>query len=565
MRVFLTEMQHMRFTLRHLPDLHRMQVILFWFVVVLMVVIKLVLVSDLSVMIIYSPHDDSLYVERAFALLSGQGFGPYNSTVLVKYPGISLWLAGTRLLGLPFLLSVNLTYLAAGGYMLWAFLRCGTHRGIALLAFGFFIFNPITFGVEWTRVLREPVSMGIFVVLTASMLYITAGLVAGKRIWIHLMVFSSVFAFSLYLREDDRLLWGMLALFVAALIWQARRRAVRWQNIQALPLIAVLFVPVGTALVYETVLRDFVERNYGLPILHEYSEGEYPRFLAAIRSIDSTKDNRLVMVSQATLQQLRVVVPRLAPLIDLLPPPGPGTHSCKLHGVCSEWANGWIAFWIRDAAYQAGLTPSLPVAQAYFREARLDIERACHNGLLKCTSRGSALVPPMELRWARAYVAEAWRLAGIALRPAPNVIGTPQLVYDVHVELGRKFQVITMTDRFDTQFQTSFAHRAAAPVFSSPLTGARTQIVTPYQVGACILLLAALLVFVWRLWTLERRSLSPLATVTMVVSLYFLARFAILSYVAVFMGALDPRMMFSTYTVAVYIALPFIYDSFRQG
>ncbi len=556
----------MNFTSRYLPwDKQRMQTILFWLAAGLMVAIKLVLVSDLSVTINYSPHDDSLYVERAFALLSGQGFGPYDSRVLVKYPGISLWLAGARLVGLPFLLSVNLVYFAAAWYMLAALLRCGTVRWIALLAFGFLLFNPVTFGVEWTRVIREPLSMGLFVALTASMLHIAAGMAAGQRTWIHLVLFSAVFAFSLYLREDDRLLWGLLALFAVALIWQARQRAGDWSGIQALPLIAVLLVPIGAALAYETVLRDFVERHYGLPILHEYSEGEYPKFMAAVRSIDSAKDNRMVMVPQETLQQLRVAVPRLAPVIDLLPPPGPGTHSCRLHGVCSEWANGWMPFWIRDAAYRAGLTPALPAAQAYFREARLDIERACQGGRLKCTPRGGAFVPPMELRWTRAYVAEAWQLAGMALRPAPNVIATHQLVYDVPVELGRKFQMITMTDRFDTELQTNFAHRAVLPVFISPLTWARMQIVTPYQAGAFILLLAAIPILAWRLWTVERRPVSPLAAVTMVVGLYFLARFAILSYVAVFMGAFDPRMMFSTYAVAALLALPFIYDSSRQS
>jgi len=537
---------------------------LFWFVVFLMVGAKLILVSDLSVMIGYFPHDDSLYVERAFALLSGHGFGPYDSKVLVKYPGISLWLAGSRSLGLPFLFSVNLTYLFAGLYMLGAFLRCGTHKGIALLALGIFLLNPITFGLEWTRVLREPVSMGIFVVLIASMLHIAAGLVARKSIWIHLSVFSISFAFSLYLREDDRLLWGLLVLFAAVLIWQARQRAEGWSNIQALPLILVLLVPMVSALAYEVMLRDFVERSYGMRILHEYSEGEYPRFIAAIRSIDSATDNRLVMVSQETLRKLRVEVPRLAPLIDVLPPPSPATDSCKIHGVCSEWANGWIAFWIRDAAHQAGLTPSLSAAQAYFREARLDIERACHSGSLKCTSRGSALVPPMELRWARAYVAEAWRLAGIVMSPVPNVIGTPQMVYDVPVELGRKFQAVTMTDRFDTEYQTSFAQRAPAAVFSSPLATYRVQIAKPYQTGAYILWMAAFLAFVWKLWTLERMPLSPVAIVVIVVGLYLLVRFLILSYVATFMGAFDSRMMFSTYTAVMFLVLPFVYDAFRQ-
>lgn len=541
----------------------QIQPVLFWLIAVLMVVIKLALVADLSVTINYSPHDDSLYVERAFALLSGQGFGPYDSRVLIKYPGISLWVAGTRLLGLPFLFSVNLMYLAAGVYMLSAFLRCGTSRWIVLLTFGFFLFNPITFGAEWTRVIREPLSMGIFVALAAAMLHIAAGMAAGKRIWPHLSFFSVAYAFSLYLREDDRLLWGLLILFVAALVWQARHQAGGWLGVRALPLIAVLLVPAGTALAYEAALRNFVDHHYGLPILHEYSEGEYPRFMAAVRSIDSVKDNRMVMVPQETLQKLRDVVPRLAPVIDLLPPPGPGTYSCKLHGVCSEWANGWMPFWIRDAAFRAGLTPTLPAAQEYFQKVRLDIERACQSGHLKCTPRGSALVPPMELRWTRAYVAEALRLAGITLR-ACSLISVHQLIYDVPMELEKKFQAVTMTDHFDTRTQDGFAYQAIAPVFGLPLARIREQIVMPYQVGAGIVLLAGLLVFARRLWELGRKSLSPLAAVTMVVGLYFLARFAILSYVAVFMGAFDPRMMFTTFTVGVLLALPFIDDSSRQ-
>jgi hypothetical protein len=43
-----------------------------------------------------------------------------------------------------------------------------------------------------------------------------------------------------------------------------------------------------------------------------------------------------------------------------------------------------------------------------------------------------------------------------------------------------------------------------------------------------------------------------------------MARFMILSYVAVFMGAFDPRMMFSTYTVGLFIAPPFLFNYFLK-
>ncbi len=543
----------------------KMQAGLFWFVVILLVATKLVLVSDLSVTIGYSPHDDSLYVERAFSMLSGQGFGVYDSRVLVKYPGLSIWLAGARMIGLPFLLSVNLVYVAAGVYILLAFTQCGVSRGIALLAFCLLLFNPITLSVEWTRVIREPLGVGIFVALTASMLHISAGISSGRRTGIHWAIFSLAFAFSVYLREDDRLLWGLLTGFVAAVLWQSKRRDGDYSAIRKASLIAVLLAPIVTTLLYDAAIRNFLERHYGLPILHEYSEGEYPRFMATLRAIDSLKDNRMVMVSQQTLQQLRTTVPSLVPLIDQLPPPGSATHSCRLHGVCSEWANGWMPFWIRDAAFRAGLTPTLPEAQAYFRNARLDIERACQNGGLKCTPRGNALVPPMELRWVRAYVAEAWRLAKMALLPFPNVVVEQQAIYDVPVELGRKFQWVTMTSHFDTERQANFVRRSVLPEYVSPLAAVRLLIATPYQIAACILLLVFMPILAWRNWIAHLKPLTPLATITTVVVLYFVARFVILGYVAVFMGAFDPRMMFSTHTTAVLLALPFIYESFKSN
>lgn len=54
---------------------------------------------------------------------------------------------------------------------------------------------------------------------------------------------------------------------------------------------------------------------------------------------------------------------------------------------------------------------------------------------------------------------------------------------------------------------------------------------------------------------------GPLVLVMLVFGVYSLLRFSILSYVAVFMGAFDPRMMFSTYTAGTFLALPFLYET----
>ena len=129
-----------------------------WFPVVLVAAIglKLVMVSDLAVLIQYAPQDDGLYIVRAYYLLRENGFGPYDARTLVKLTGMSFWLAGGRLLGLPYLLTTNILYILAGCYLLVGALQCGARKPVALVAFVLYLFNPITLGNEWVRVLREP-------------------------------------------------------------------------------------------------------------------------------------------------------------------------------------------------------------------------------------------------------------------------------------------------------------------------------------------------------------------------------------------------------------------------
>ena len=80
----------------------------FWVAVFSLVGLKLYLVSGGAVQMIYAPHDDGLYVSRAFHLLTDGTLGPYDSRLLVKELGLSLWLAGARVLGLPYLFLINI-------------------------------------------------------------------------------------------------------------------------------------------------------------------------------------------------------------------------------------------------------------------------------------------------------------------------------------------------------------------------------------------------------------------------------------------------------------------------
>jgi hypothetical protein len=248
-------------------------------------------------------------------------------------------------------------------------------------------------------------------------------------------------------------------------------------------------------------------------------------------------------------------VPAFRPVIDRLPPPGPETFSCRIHGVCSEWANGWMPFWIRDEAYRAGLTPSLPEAQRYFQEIWSEIELACRTGKFSCSRRGQGLVAPMELRWTRAYVLEAWRLAKMALAPDPHTVTVPPLIYIAPPEVVRMFQATTMTEKTATEWHPVAGEESAPTSLRGTM---RRFLANALRLLDMLLLLGGLAALVARLWQSDRQPLNTVETIATILALYSFLRFAALTYVAVYLGTFDPRIAFASYTAGLFFAVPLL-------
>jgi hypothetical protein len=527
----------------------------FWLGAGIMVLAKLALVSDLSVAVLFSPHDDSLYVDRAFHFLRGEAFGPYDSRTLVKLPGLSLWLAAMRGAGIPYPLWSHLLYSAAGIYFCAGLLRAGAARWSVLLALAFYLFNPMTLGEWWVRVLREPLSTTLFVTFGAAWLHGMVSIGEGRLPVRHALIGAAAFSCALYIREEERLLWILfvaLAVAAAVILWR-RRTLGTILGVQTLALSVAL--PALAAIALGWGLRAYVEYHYGAPILHELSEGEFPRLMSALRSVAAKKDNRMVMVPQETVRRLRTEVPEFAPIAARLPPPGPGTSSCRVHGVCSEWSNGWMLFLLKDAAYYAGFTPTLTAGQSYFRSLRLAIENACAQGRLACRESGAGMLPPMQLRWTRAYVKELAGLLRLALRPDPAIVDEPPAFFNVSVDLGRRYQAVTMTSYFDTEWQSTAAPQAQR-LIKNPLAPLRTGLAVIYLAVAPALLIAMIAAFFFRLWT--RVPWDLLAVFATLVIGFLGVRLLALGYVGVFMGAFDSRMMMTTFTVGMLLAVPYL-------
>ena len=594
---------------------------LLWLGLSALVLLKLFLVSGSAVPMTFSPHDDSLYLLRAFHLLTDGSLGPYDGRLLIKQPGISLWLAGVRLLGIPYLLSINLLYAFAGIYFISALKRCNVNRPLLLLVFGWYLFNPVSIDHQWIHVYREPISISLLVLVLGSMLFVLVHLNEKRLSIMHLSILAVVFALAVMVREEDRLLYGLLGIFVALVLWLFRPifRGLNW--ISRSGVLVLVLLPFILALAGNVAMRSYVERHYGAPLINDFGEGEFPRLIAAIRSVESRKDNRHVMITQEALGKIRIAVPTFAPVIDRLPTPSQTSYSCDRFKVCSEWTNGWELFWIKDAAFASGLTPTLPAGQAYFRSVRLEIKRACQDGRLKCRDKGQGMFPPFELRWIRAFLQEMTGVVRMMTLPGIGIAGAPPPTYSVNADLGRAYQMVTMTHHYDSELQANqeegwrnqpknlylslkywlqYPDVAVSPNFGikaggdplgaqvhyerhgqhesrvweksadtdrvysfvSPIESWKNQILKLYEKFGFMLMMLGALAFLLRLSLWRKAPLSPLMWVALMFTLFTGLRLLALSYVSVYMGGLDVRLFFSTYVVVLLMAPLIIADLF---
>ena len=413
----------------------------FWLAVVSAAVGRLALTADINVNISWCPFDCSVYLDRAYHLLNGEALGVYDSQTLLKLPGISLWIAFLRFLGIPFILSVNLSYILAGIYALVALHRMKFNSLGLLVAYVVYLLNPVSYSWAFLDVNREPVAVSLLVVIIASMIHILEAVRTRGPAGIHLLVFSLALSFSLLVREEGGLLYSLWPLLLLAGVYQLRRGG-GWRTRYGKSVLAMLvMVPLLVVLAGNVATRLWIKEHYGAAIINDFNSGEFPGLLAALRSVKSDTRTRQVAITQDAAKRIGTAVPSLALLVARLRSPPPGEH---------EWDYGHFAFWVKEAAYLAGLTPDLVSAQNYFRRARLDIEQACVDGRLQCQPDGSGVLPQFRLSWIPILVTETVRSVALMLGevreqprgPAPPISPAALPREDV-IRMGNRYAVTT--------------------------------------------------------------------------------------------------------------------------
>lgn len=560
-----------------------------WFMIAVLVVLRMVMVSDVNLPICYTPHDGTLYLKRAFHLLTDGTFGPYNSTTLLKAPGISLWIAFMRWFGVPYMLSINLIHIISSLYLIAALRRTGIDHLALLVTFALLLFNSVVFGSEWFILGREPLDLSLSILLVASMLFLIANTPTRRVLWIHGLIVALSFTLLLFLREENVLLWSFLFVAVGLVVWQAILNAeqIGWRH----PMLVVGLVTAMTSGVCHFGLTKMIDRTYGLPIINDFSEGEFPKFIAAMRSASGRQTNPYISITQKAFADIAQVVPMVAPLFAQMPsPPTIGSYYHKRWGVCDEWPNSHILLWIKDAAIGgAGITPTLPLSQAYFRNARQEIEKACQDGRLKCFPSGSGMFPLLRYEWIPQLGSEMLSIIKLIETSPNSVVQAPfilpvqlddSLVGEDAITLGRQYQVATLNG-FDSLYQwkitppkSDMSLQAKKDqvylelmdnkyLYRSPLLEWRQSVIIFNWTSMIFVLLGLGATIVLVLFT-KLRDFHPVLLVALSFLSLVSVKVFVLGYISVHMGVPDHRLFYSTHIILMALSPSLLYISMKK-
>ncbi|HRK09312.1 MAG TPA: hypothetical protein PLZ57_16205 [Pseudobdellovibrionaceae bacterium] len=514
--------------------------------------LRLFLTSDLFPVATYTPHDASLYVSRAYHLLEGTSFGPFDERLFIKLPGFSYLLAFMGGLSIRYdlwtlsLLGVAVLYFCRG------LLEFQVSK-IATFILGVLIyFHPISFDLGF-EVMREKVSLALYLLIGGASARILSRFqhvrgtefeAASMSPWI---VLSATVALSRLFREEDRVMGLVVIGGLGALLYI--RGAIengRLRKVFSRPQWALIALPFIATVCMDGLARGFAELKYGKGVLHDFSEGEYPKLVAAIRSLDGSTQNRHVMWPEENLQVLSNHIPEFKPVYDLMPKPSLDSYSCKRFQVCSEWTNGWIVFWLKDSAFYAGKTPNLLMSQGYFRFLREKIEALCIDGVLNCREQGSGLIRPPSLRWMRPLFVE-W-LGTWEMTLWPNAV-LPSHFKDVTTDATtvRQFRRVVSSEKSFLELISPSLQSTLHPLLTS-LRGWIHQSLTrltSWILVLCLMSLVLVLIFPSRF---DSRHLKLFAVFWF--GFYFARNWA-LAHVSVTMGALDHRLYFGPHLLLI--------------
>lgn len=348
---------------------------------------------------IFAPVDDWKYAKDALSIASGHWLGPYSFETLTKRPLFPFVLAITHLIGIPFTVFLYTLHFAAAIMITRSFQALKFSRFFCATLFLIYLFMPMCFDLQASRVIRDFYFVSLQTLLLASVLYfisIPRGIETKfKRIrafaW-----FCVLLAFHYGTREEYMLLWpGLGILFLYYL------SKISAKNIQErMKYGFLLFGFAATAITTSGfIIRSLNYFNYGSFVIIEHEEGSFPKLIGHLASINEGPKDSKLLIDWEEREKLSQVLPRFRPYqVALSFPLYDQSPRCQVEGKCEPFDFSHQIYAFRGNLHVGGCPLNGRGAELFFRDLNHEIERICQEKQISCESPlRNGMLPKFQL------------------------------------------------------------------------------------------------------------------------------------------------------------------------
>ncbi len=382
--------------INHFVARHDLSARALWIAALMLAALKLLLCSfqlmyaspDLS------PIDDTLMVDLAKSIASGQWLGEYNWLTLGKHSFFALWLALLNKLGLNFLIGGQLLFAAAALLLLGALRPLFKTNLARFFVFGIVLWTPASWAEHSLRAYRDNIYPALVLLAFAGLLgafvrwreaagralpfYIAAGLALGAA-WLS--------------HEDNALLLPFL--LCAAILYVVFLVSGRAGQLPAK--LALLAVPLALWGGCVAAWCGMNQKVYGRFIVSDFTSSEFSDAMGALARACPEDQDRYLLVPRTTRLALYAVSPTFATLEPYLETDdiynGYGSVPDK------EINSGGIHWAIRKAAGLAGYYSDPESARQFYTAVADEVNAACDAGLLPAGGKRSGTFAPFKAEY----------------------------------------------------------------------------------------------------------------------------------------------------------------------
>lgn len=326
-------------------------------------------------------YDDELMVNMANNLLQGKWLGEYNCLTLVKGIFTPLFIAITKIIGIPFLIGQDLFYDISCIFVIYVVGKILKNKKLLGIIYICLIFNPITYSAELCRVYRDGIYSGLTMFLIGFAYIIFLNRRENIQKQIKYFVGLGITLSSLYLCREETiwLLPFVLMSTIITMIFIAKDKNINNTKKRLL----LYLIPIGIVIVNNLLVCTINYKNYGVFELNQYWSKEFKSAYGALTRVKPKETYSRVPVSQETMKRIYEISPKFKELENYLSGEEGKRWSKCGDGQYGEIQGGWLHWALIRAVEEQGYYKDAKTANKYYQELADEINNAIDNGKIE--------------------------------------------------------------------------------------------------------------------------------------------------------------------------------------